>query len=87
MKKKARKRGKNRAPARHVVRTIHAKRRRSVKKKRGEPASTPWLRIVPTGSEDEPRAEDFREFFSHRNGRRQPRDLDFFTPEDKSRSR
>jgi hypothetical protein len=45
----------------------------------------PWLRIVPTGLEDEPRAEDFREFFSHRNGRRQPRDLDLYTPEDKSR--
>jgi hypothetical protein len=87
MKKKIGKQGKQRPPARHETRSVHAKQRRSVKKKKSEPAPIPWIKMVPSGVEDEPLSEDFREFFSHRNGRRQPRDLDFYIPEDKSRSR
>jgi hypothetical protein len=89
MKNKIGKQGKQRPPARHETRTVHAKRRRIVKKKKkkSEPAVTLWLKMVPTGIEDEPRAEDFREFFSHRNGRRHPRDLDLYTPEEKPRRR
>jgi hypothetical protein len=87
MKRKKRKQGKNRGPARREVRTVRAKRRGSVEKNKGERASTPWLRIVPSGIDDEPRADDFREFSSHRNGRRQPRDLDLYVPEDNSKSR
>jgi len=83
MKKKIGKQGKQRVPARHEVRTVHAKRRRTVKKKKIELVAAPWLRIVPNGREDEPGAEDFREPFSRRNGRRQPRDLDLYTPGDK----
>ena len=87
MKRKNRKQGKHPQPAPRAVRTVRAKRRGSAKKNKGERASTAWLRLVPSGIEEEPRADDFREFSSHRNGRRQPRDLDLYIPEDHSKSR
>jgi hypothetical protein len=87
MKSKNRKLLKHRKTPRHHVQSVPANRRRSVKKNKVERASTPWLRIVPTGIDDEPSAENFREFLSHRNGRSQPQDLDLNTPEDNFRSR
>jgi len=87
MKSKNRKHVKHRRPARHEVLSVRANRRRGAKKNKVERTSTTWLRIVPTGIDDEPSAEKFRDFSSHRNGRRQPQDLDLYTPEDNSRSR
>src|SRR5258707_12861764 len=87
MKRKNRKQVKHRRPARRQAQSVRANRRRGAKKNKGDRASTPWLRIVPTGIDDEPSAENFREFSSHRNGRRQPRALDLYTPDDKSRNR
>jgi len=86
MKKKNRKRRKRNQFARHEVRTIHANRRESLKKKKVECASTPWLRIVAPGIEDDPSSDISRGLFSNRNGRRQPQDLDLYMPEGTSRS-
>ena len=87
MKNKNRKGGKHRRTARHGARTAHAKRRRSVKKTKGDRAPAPWLRMVSNEMDDEPRAGNVRDFLSRRNGRRQPRDLDLYIPEDKSQTR
>jgi hypothetical protein len=84
MKKKKRKRSQS---ARHEARAVTAKRRKSVKKKKVECVSTPWLRIVPNGIEGDPRTEASRGFFTQRNGRRQPQDLDLYIPENNSRNR
>ena len=87
MKSKNRKHVKHRRPARRKVQSIRANLRRDAKKNKVERASTPWLRIVPTGIDDEPIAEKFADYSSHRNGRRQPQDLDLYTPENNSQSR
>jgi hypothetical protein len=87
MKKKTRSSRKRRQTARHVVRTSHPKRRENSKRNRNDTAPAPWLRMMPSETDDEPRAEDFRNFFLPRNGRRQPRDLDLYIPESKSRGR
>ena len=49
--------------------------------------SMPWLRIVPTGIEDELSTDAGRGLSPLRSGRRQPRDLDLYIPEDNSQSR
>jgi hypothetical protein len=87
MKKKNRKQRKRWNSARHDVRAVRAKRRKSVKKKKVESASAPWLRIVPPGIEDDPSPDFSRGPFSQRNGRRQPRDLDLYIPENEFRGR
>jgi hypothetical protein len=87
VKKKNRKQRKRRQSAPHKARAIPAKRRETVKKKKIERASTPWLRVLSTGIEDDPRAVVSRELLSQRNGRRRPRDLDLYIPEDSLRSR
>jgi len=87
MKKKKRKVSKRRTHARHEARASDAKRRESVKKKKVEGVSPPWLRIVPSGIEDDPNTDVSRRLFSLRNGRRQPRDLDLYKPEDNLRRR
>jgi hypothetical protein len=87
MKKKNSKRRMRRHSARHEVRAVHAKRRESLKQRKVEVASTPWLRIVPTAVEDDLSTEVSGGFFSHRNGRRQPRDLDLYAPEHDQRNR
>jgi hypothetical protein len=66
---------------------VHAKRRESAHGTDVECAPTPWLRIVPTAIEDDPSMDAGRGLFSLRNGRRQPRDLDLYIPEDNSQSR
>ena len=43
--------------------------------------------MVSNEMDDEPRAGNVRDFLSRRNGRRQPRDLDLYIPEDKSQTR
>ena len=87
MKKKNRKQRKRRQAARREGRAVQAKRRKSVQKKKVESASTPWLRIAPTGIEDDPSSDVSRGLFSDRNGRRQPRDLDLYIPEHDLRNR
>jgi hypothetical protein len=86
MKKKNRKQRKRKQFARHELRAVHAKRRESTKKKIVEYASPPWLRIVPSGIEDDPSTHVPRGLASLRNGRRQPRDLDLYIPEGTLRS-
>src|SRR4029077_5850727 len=86
MKKKNRKQRKRRRSARHEVRAVQAKRRKSVQKRKVESASPPWLQIVSSGTEDDTSTNVSRELFSPRNGRRQPRDLDLYIPEDTLRS-
>ena len=87
MKKKNRKQRKRRQVARHAMRAVQAKRRKSVQKKKVESVSTPWLRIVPSSIEDDPSTDVSGELSSRRNGRRQPRDLDLYIPEHDLRSR
>jgi hypothetical protein len=87
MKKKNRKQRKRRQAARHEVRAVQAKRRKSVQKKKVESMSTPWLRIVPSAIEDDPGTDVSSGVSSNRNGRRQPRDLDLYIPERDLRSR
>jgi hypothetical protein len=58
-----------------------------VKKKKVESASPQWLRILSTRIEDDSSTDVSRGLFTHRNGRRQPRDLDLYTPEHDLRSR
>jgi hypothetical protein len=87
MKKKNRKQRKRGQAARHKVGAVHTKRRKSVQEKKIESASPPWLRILSTIIEDDSSTEVSRGLFSHRNGRRQPRDLDLYTPEHDSRRR
>jgi hypothetical protein len=86
MKKKNRKRDPRRRTARLEVLPVHTKRRGAAKKtKKVENASTPWLRVLSSGIDDEPAG--LRESFSRRNGRRQSPDVDLYVPEHKSRSR
>jgi len=87
MKKKNRRQRKRRQSARRDVRAVHAERRESANKKKVESASPPWLRIVPSSIEDDPRTDVSKGLFSPRNGRRRPRDLDLYIPEEKLRSR
>lgn len=87
MKKKIRRQRKRNQPARHGERAAHAKQRKKRKAEDDEPGLPPWLRILPHGSEDEPSTDVSKGSFSLRNGRRQPRDLDLYIPEDNSRSR
>jgi hypothetical protein len=87
MKKKKRKQRKRSQSARHEVRAVQAKRRESVPEKKVPSASQPWLRVVSASIEDDPSADVSRGAFSHRNGRRRPRDLDLYIPEDNSRNR
>ena len=87
MKAKKRKQLKRTRSTRHELRAVHAKRRPRRKTKNSGAASSPWLRMVPTNIEDEPGADVVRGFLSNRNGRRQPRDLDLYIPEDRSRTR
>jgi len=87
MTKKTRKQGKRRRSARHQVSAVHTRRRNNSKKQIPEPASIPWLRIVPAGIEDELDAADFRESSTRRNGRHKFLDVDLYIPETKSRTR
>lgn len=87
MKKIVRRQRKRRRSARHEVRAVHAKRRESAPKKKIERASTPWLRIVPAGTEDDPIPNGSRGIFPLHSGRRQPHDLDLYIPEDDLRNR
>jgi hypothetical protein len=87
VKKKNLKQRKRRQSAQYKARAVQAKRRESVKKKKVECVSPPWLRVLSNGIEDDPRTYVSRELFSQRNGRRRPRDLDLYRSEDKLRSR
>jgi hypothetical protein len=87
MKKKNHKPSKRRRAARRGARDGQTRQSGRLGKNKSEAATPPWLRIVPSTSDDEPRDDDFREFASHRNGRRQPRDLDLYLPEENSRGR
>ena len=51
-----------------------------------ERAPALWLRMVPTAIEDDLSSDASRGLFSLRNGRRQPRDLELYIPEDNSQS-
>jgi hypothetical protein len=87
MKKKNRSQRKCRRTARPEAKGVRAKRRERAEKLIVMRGSTPWLRIVPTGIEDELSTDAGRGLFSLRNGRRQPRDLDLFIPEDNLQTR
>jgi hypothetical protein len=82
MKKK-----KHKQSARHEVRAVHRKRRESAPKKNVESATIPWLRMVPSDIEDDPNVNTSRGPSPLRNGKRQPRDLDLYTPEHNLRRR
>jgi hypothetical protein len=87
MKKKNRNRRKVRKPVRREKRTVQADERDGVQNSNAQHAATPWLRMVSNEGEDDPRAEAGRGFRAPRNGRRQPRDLDLYTPEGNSQKR
>lgn len=87
MKKKNRKRDKQRRSARQEVRAHATKGRDTPNGRNGNAAPAPWLRIVPTAFEDELDAEEFRESAARRNGRRQPEDVDLYTPVGKAKTR
>jgi hypothetical protein len=87
MKKKSLKRQNRNHSARHEARSDHAKRQQPRKKKKDPSASTLWLRILPTGIEDDRPTDFARGLFSDRNGRRQPRDLDLYIPGSNQRIR
>jgi hypothetical protein len=87
MKKKNRSQRKGRKTARPEAKGVRAKRRERAQKQIVMRDSAPWLRIVPTGIEDELSTDAGRGLFSLRNGRRQPRDLDLYIPEDNLQSR
>jgi hypothetical protein len=87
VKKKNRNQRKRRRPARHEARAVQAKPRKGATKKKVELASPPWLRISPNDIEEDTRTDVSRRLLSLRNGRRQPRDLDLYIPEDNLRSR
>lgn len=87
MKKKNRTQRNRRRSGRHEVRAVHTKSCGRAPKKKIECASTPWLRIVPSGTEDDPISNASRGFFPLRSGKRQPRDLDLYMPEDDLRNR
>jgi hypothetical protein len=87
MKKKNRKRAKQQRTARHEIRATHAKRRENQNGHNGKAPAAPWLRILPTALDDELDAEEFRESAARRNGRRQPQDVDLYTPGSKPRTR
>jgi hypothetical protein len=84
MNKKKRKRSQS---ARRETRAVKAKKRQKVKKEKLETFSPPWLRIVSNGIEGDASSEPSRGFFSQRNGRRRPQDLDLYIPENNSRNR
>jgi hypothetical protein len=87
MKNKNRRQRKRRRSARRDARSVCSKRRKSAHKNYLEREQSPWLRIVPSGVEDELSTDAGRGLFPLRNGRRQPRDLDFYIPENNSPSR
>jgi hypothetical protein len=87
MKKKNRKRRKRRQSARHVGAGVHAKRRDRIEQKKTDTASVPWLRIIPTGIEDDSRTNVSRGSLFFRNGRRHSPDFDLYLPEENSRTR
>ncbi len=72
---------------RRLVGSDRTKPRQIRKKKKNSGVSMAWLRILPIGIEDDAPAELARGMFSHRNGRRQPRDLDLYIPEENRQSR
>jgi hypothetical protein len=87
MSKKTRKLHGRKNPTRREGRAVRPARRESGQKRSAEAAPTAWLRIVPARMEDESGTDLSRGFFSHHNGRRQPQDLDLYTPEDNGRDR
>jgi hypothetical protein len=87
MKKKIRTRRKHERPPRREAKAVHAKRRESEKKKKLASTSTPWLRVMPSAIDGDPRTDAGRGLFPLRNGRRQPRDVDLYIPEGNSPSR
>jgi hypothetical protein len=87
MKKKNRSQRKRRRAARPEAKGVRAKRRERAQKLIVMRGSAPWLRIMPTGIEDELSTDAGRGLFSLRNGRRQPRDLDLYIPGDDLQSR
>jgi hypothetical protein len=87
MKKKSLDRCKHGNSTRREVRSAHAKPRQIRKNKKDPSESIAWLRILPLGIEDDPPTDFARGLFSLRNGRRQPRDLDLYIPEENQRSR
>jgi hypothetical protein len=84
MKKKNHKQRKQRKSERRLDRSVNTKRSKSSGNKTAESAARPWLRIVASGADEELQDNYPRGSLSHRNGRRQPRDLDLYIPEDNS---
>jgi hypothetical protein len=87
MKKNNRRQRKRRRTPRQEARGARAHPRARAQKQIVMRGSTPWLRILPAGIEDELSADAGRGLLSLRNGRRQPRDLDLYVPEVDSQSR
>jgi hypothetical protein len=87
MKNKNRRQRKRRRSARRDARSASSKRLKCARKNYLERAQSPWLRIVPSAVEDELSTDAGRGLFPPGNGRRQPRDLDFYIPENNSPSR
>ena len=87
MKKKGRKQRKRRQSARHTAPGIHAERRHRSIQKEADIASVPWLRMIPSVTEDDSPTNISRGFLFVRNGRRHSLDFDLYLPEENSRTR
>jgi hypothetical protein len=87
MKKKGRKQRKRRQSARHAAPGVHATRRHRIEQNKTDTASVPWLRMIPTFTEDDSPTNVSRGSLFARNGRRHFPDFDLYLPEQNSRTR
>jgi hypothetical protein len=72
MAKKNRKQRKSRETARKKPKSLAARRRGNTRRKEDAPASPPWIQMVSSGAEDEPKMDLPWGYLSERNGRRTP---------------
>ena len=87
MKKKGRKQRKRRQSARHAAPGVHATRRHRIIQKETDTAYVPWLRMIPTVTEDDSPTNISRGLLFVRNGRRHSPDFDLYLPEENLRTR
>ena len=87
MSKKTRKLQRHKRSARRESRSARPARRDRASRNNAASTSTAWLQIAPLVMEEDPAVNSSRGFFLHRNGRRQPADLDLYIPEHDGRIR
>ncbi len=81
MKSRNRKRCKPRRSARRQERSVTAKARETLPKKKADPAAQPWLRILSHDIELDTNADRSAGVFALVNGRRRVQDQDFHRAE------